>query len=156
MDAVKEYLLSVTAAALICGIVSSLAGRNSSTSKLVKLLCGLFLASAVLKPLVDVRIDNIYDFADGVALNGDIAVSQGEKMASEEMKRIIKQKTETYILDKANALGLDIAVVVTLEDYTPTTVTITGDVSPYAKADLCASIAQELDIPPEEQIWIRS
>ena len=156
MDAVKEYLLSVTAAALICGIVSSLAGRNSSTSKLVKLLCGLFLASAVLKPLVDVRIDNIYDFADGVTLNGDIAVSQGEKMASEEMKRIIKQKTETYILDKAKALGLDIAVVVTLEDYTPATVTITGDVSPYAKADLCASIAQELDIPPEEQIWIRS
>ena len=156
MDAVKEYLLSVTAAALICGIVSSLAGRNSSTSKLVKLLCGLFLASAVLKPLVDVRIDNIYDFADGLTLNGDLAVSQGEKMASEEMKRIIKQKTETYILDKAKALGLDIAVVVTLEDYTPATVTITGDVSPYAKADLCASIAQELDIPPEEQIWIRS
>ena len=156
MEAFKDYLLSVTAAALICGIVSSLAGKNSGISKLVKLLCGLFLAATVIKPLVDVRIENIYDFTDSLTDGSDLAVSQGENMASEEMKRIIKQKTETYILDKAKALGLDITVDVTLEDYVPVSVTITGDVAPYAKTDLGASIAQELDIPLEDQIWIRS
>ena len=155
MDAIKEYLLSITAAAMICGIASSLAGKNSSVSKLIKLLCGLFLAAAVIKPLVDVRIVNIYDFAESLTTSSVLAVSQGESMAAEEMKRIIKQKTETYILDKANTLGADIAVEVVLEDYVPVSVTIMGDISPFVKTNLSASITQELDIPPEEQIWKR-
>ena len=156
MDAIKDYMISVTAAALICGIVSSLSGRNSSVSKLMKLLCGLFLATAVIKPLVDVRIDNIYNFADNLTVSGNLAVSKGENMASEEMKRIIKQKTETYILDKAKALGAEITVEVVLEDYVPASVTITGDISPFVKSHLSASITQELNILLEEQIWVRS
>ena len=156
MDAIKDYMISVTAAALICGIVGSLSGRNSSVSKLMKLLCGLFLATAVIKPLVDVQIDNIYNFADDLTVSGNLAVSKGENMASEEMKRIIKQKTETYILDKANALGAEITVEVVLEDYVPVSVTITGDISPFVKSNLSASITQELNILLEEQIWVRS
>ena len=156
MDAIKGCLLSVTAAALICGVVSGIAGKNGSISKLMRLLCGLFLAATVIKPLVDVRIENIYDFADNLSFSSDTVVSQGEKVAAGEMKRIIKQKTETYILDKANALGANISVEVILEDYIPVSVTIIGDISPYAKSSLSASITQELDIQPEEQIWKRS
>jgi hypothetical protein len=155
MDAIKDYLLTVTAAALVCGIVTGLAGK-SSISKLLKLLCGLFLAATVIKPAVEVRIENIYDFTENLAADREIAVSQGEYVASEEMKRIIKQKTETYILDKAKALGAEITVEVVLEDYIPASVTIMGDISPYAKSNLSAIIGQELDIPPEEQIWKRS
>jgi hypothetical protein len=155
MDAIKDYLLTVTAAALVCGIVTGLAGK-SSISKLLKLLCGLFLAATVIKPAVDVRIENIYDFTENLAADSEKAVSQGEYVASEEMKRIIKQKTETYILDKAKALGAEITVEVVLEDYIPASVTIMGNISPYAKSNLSAIIGQELDIPPEEQIWKRS
>ena len=155
MDAIKDYLLSITAAALICGIVNSLSGKGS-TGKLLKLLSGLFLAAAVIKPAVEVKLDNIYNFTDNLSVNSDIVVSQGENLAAEEMKRIIKEKTEAYILDKAKALGAEIAVEVTLHDYTPVGVTIEGDVSPYVKKNLSANITQELDIPPEEQVWIRS
>ena len=155
MDAIKGYLLSITAAALICGIVNSLSGKGS-TGKLLKLLSGLFLAAAVIKPAVEVKLDNIYTFTDNLTVNSDIVVSQGENLAAEEMKRIIKEKTEAYILDKAKALGAEIAVEVTLHDYTPVGVTIEGDVSPYVKKNLSANITQELDIPPEEQVWIRS
>ena len=155
MEAIKDYLLAVIAAALVCGIVTGLAGK-SSISKLLKLLCGLFLAATVIKPAVDVRIENIYDFTENLAADSEMAVSQGEYVASEEMKRIIKQKTETYILDKAKALGAEITVEVVLEDYIPASVTIMGNISPYAKSNLSAIIGQELDIPPEEQIWKRS
>lgn len=156
MDAIKGYLLSITAAALVCGIVISLTGKKGSISKLMKLLCGLFLAATVIKPVVDVRIENIYDFTENLSAQGEMAVAQGENVAAEEMKRIIKQKTETYILDKANALGAEITVQVVLEDYIPAGVTIMGDVSPFVKSNLSASITQELNIPPEEQIWKRS
>ena len=113
MFAIKDYLLSVTAAALVCGIVTSLAGKGSIT-KLLKLICGLFLTATVIKPAVDVRVENIYDFAENLNADSEMVVSQGEYVASEEMKRIIKQKTETYILDKAKALG---AEIIFKEDY---------------------------------------
>ena len=155
MFAIKDYLLSVTAAALVCGIVTSLAGKGSIT-KLLKLICGLFLTATVIKPAVDVRVENIYDFAENLNADSEMVVSQGEYVASEEMKRIIKQKTETYILDKAKALGAEITAEVVLEDYIPAGVTIMGDISPFAKSNLSATIAQELGISPEEQIWKRS
>ncbi len=154
MEFIKDYLLSVTAAALICGIVVSLAGK-SSISKLVKLLCGLFLAAAVIKPVIDVKLENIYSFTDNLAVNSELSVAAGEKMASDEMKRIIKEKSEAYILDKAKALGAEITVEIALKDYVPAGVTIIGDISPFVKSSLTASIAQELNIPPEEQIWKR-
>ena len=43
MESIRDYLLSVTAAALICGIISSLTGKSSNIPKVLKLLCGLFL-----------------------------------------------------------------------------------------------------------------
>lgn len=155
MEAIKGYLLSVTAAALVCGIVTTLGGKSSGISKLLKLLCGLFLAATVVKPLVDVKIGDIWDFAENLTVSSDAAVAMGENVAAEEMERIIKQKTQTYILDKAKALGADVTVEVSLEGYIPSSVTVKGDLSPYVKSNLSASIARELNIPPEEQVWIR-
>ena len=156
MDAIKEYLLSVTAAAVICGLVTTLVGKSGSISDLLKLLCGLFMCATVIKPAVDVKLDDVYNFTDQLAVNSDLAVSRGEEMATEEMKRIIKDRTETYILDKANALGAEVEVEITLEDVIPAGVTVTGDLSPFAKSSLAATITQDLGIPPEEQIWNRT
>ena len=155
MEAIKSYLLAVTAAALICGIVGNLAGKGN-ISKIVKLLCGIFMAATVIKPLVDIRLDNIYIFTHSLTVSSDFAVSQGEKFAAEEMARIIKQKTEAYILDKAKSHGAEISVEIALNNCVPISVTIVGEVSPFVRSSLSTSIAQELNIPPEEQIWKRS
>lgn len=153
MEGVRDYLLSVTAAALICGSVGCLAGKNGGISRLMKLLCGMFLAAAVIRPVVDVKIDDLSIFTDRLSVDAELAVARGEEMASDEMKRIIKEKSETYILDKAKLLGADITVEVILEDVIPAGVTLTGNISPFAKTSLAASIAQDLGIPLEEQVW---
>lgn len=156
MELIKEYLISVTAAALICGAISSLTSKNASISKLMQLLCGLFLAITVIKPIVEVKLDNIDSFTDLLVVDGEIAASTGKEMAAEEMKRIIKERTEAYILDKAKSLGTEIEVEVILEDLTPAGAIITGSVSPFARSSLSTSISQDLGIPPEGQIWNRS
>ena len=156
MELIKEYLLSITAAALICGAISSLTSKNASISKLMQLLCGLFLAITVIRPIVEVQLDNIDSFTELLVVDGEIAASPGKEMAAEEMKRIIKEKTEAYILDKAKSLGAEIEVEVTLEDFVPTGAIITGSVSPFARSSLITSISQDLGIPPEGQIWNRS
>ena len=152
MEAIKDYLISVTAAALICGVISSLTGKSIS-SKLLKLLSGLFLAAVVIKPVVEMKVNDIFAFTDEIAVNGDLAVSQGERMAEEEMKRIIKDKCEAYILDKAKALGAEITVDVTLDDYVPVQVILDGNVSPFIKSSIATTITEEMNIPLEEQIW---
>lgn len=149
---IKDYLISVTAAALICGMINSLAGK-SSISKLMKLLCGIFLASVVIRPVVDIKMGDILDFSDNLAVSSDIAVSAGEKMAAEEMEKIIKAKTEAYILDKAKNIGAEISAEISLNDLVPTGITVVGNLSPYARSSLAAIITQELNIPPEAQIW---
>lgn len=156
MEAIKEYLLSVTAAALICGVLGSLTNNKGSIHKMIKLLCGLFLAASVIKPAVDMRIEDVYSFTEHLKVNSDLAVTHGKIIAADEMKKIIKEKTEAYILDKAKVLGAEISVDVTLEDYIPAGVTIVGNVSPFVKSSLSERITQELNIPSEEQIWKRS
>jgi hypothetical protein len=153
MEAIKEYLVAITSAALICGLVNALAGGKSTTAKLLRLLCGLFMAATVMKPLVDIQITDIRSFVDQLTVDADLAVMNGEEIASNEMKRIIKEKTETYILDKAKTLGAELEVDVTLDGVIPTAVTLKGNISPFAKASLCETIARDLGIALEEQIW---
>ena len=74
-------------------------------------------------------------------------------MAAEEMEKIIKAKTEAYILDKAKNIGAEISAEISLNDLVPTGITVVGNLSPYARSSLAAIITHELNIPPEAQIW---
>ena len=155
MEAVKDYLLSITAAAVICGCVNSIVSENSWISRLAKLLCGLFLVVTAIQPVIDIKVSDVYQFTEQLTLDADQAVSDGEQIAVDEMKRIIKEKTETYILDKAKTLGTELKVEIVLDGVLPVGVILTGDVSPYAKGCLCETISQELGLPLKEQIWNR-
>lgn len=155
MDALRGYLLSVIAAALICGCVSSLVGNKGSISNISKLLCGLFLAITVIKPITDVRIEDMKTFTASIEADADTAVASGENIATEEMKRIIKDEVEAYIINKAKQLQTDLEVEVVLDGIVPATVRVSGDFSPYVKSSIANSIARDLDIPQEEQIWNR-
>ena len=156
MEAIRDYLFSVTAAALICGAVSCIIGKNGGISKLLKLLCGIFLAAAVIKPVVDVKIDDLSFFSNRLGVDADQVVAIGKEMAADEMNRIIKEKSEAYILDKAMSLGAKVEVMIKLENSVPTGITVKGDVSPFLKSQLSACIIQDLGILQEDQIWIRS
>lgn len=156
MGAIRDYLLSVTAAALICGAVCSLAGKKGSVPALLKLLCGIFLAATVIKPAVDLRIDDFSLISNLLPVDADQVVENGKEMAAKEMNRIIKEKAEAYILDKAMSLGAEVEVMIELNDGVPVGITVKGDVSPFIKSKLSACITQDLGIEQEDQIWIRS
>ena len=49
MEALRQYVISVVAAAMLCGIVVRLF-PNGSGKQVGKLICGLFLAYTVLSP----------------------------------------------------------------------------------------------------------
>lgn len=156
MEHIKEYLLSVTIAAIICSLITSLVGNKGAFSAVVRTLCGIFLALTALSPLIDLKLDDISSYFREFGLEADSAAAAGSVMADEASAAIIKSELEAYILDKASALGVSISVDVKLDNTgtpLPVSATLSGSVSPYAKKQLQEVIANELGIPEERQIW---
>lgn len=157
METIRQYLLSVTTAAIICGIANSLANKNGAHSAVVKLISGLFLAITVISPLAKLQISDFSSFAEGLSVEAGESVNYGQDMALEAIAAIIKSETESYILDKAASMNTDLEVCVTVSETDPpqpTSVTLKGAVSPYVKGRLQQIITDDLGIREEDQQWI--
>ena len=153
MEALRQYVISVVAAAMLCGIVVRLF-PNGSGKQMGKLICGLFLAYTVLSPISRVDFSNLPDFSLGYMGDAKDAASMGENLARDSMADIIKEETEAYILDKAAALGADVSARFALDEQDlPRTVTLTGSCTPAQKQALARVLAEDLGIPEERQIW---
>lgn len=155
MEGIRAYLLSVSAAALLCGIANRFLGKNTAAAA-AKILTGLFLTLTVLQPLGKwdpSLLENLtFDLSDA----GEQAVAQGEKQTQKALAQCIKEETAAYILEKARELKADIHVTVEVSEGripVPTGVQISGTVSPYARTRLQTIIEEQLGIAKENQRW---
>lgn len=153
MDTVREYLLSVTAVSILCGIIGTLAGKKGVVSSILKLLMGTVLALTVIHPLVNLQITHFHWYIDGLSSDVQAAVTHGEDMSVQAMEGIIKSETQAYILDKAASLEVDLYVEVILNNMVPAEVHLSGPISPNARMQISAWIADNLGIPKEAQYW---
>ena len=65
MERLGSYVLTVTAAAILAGILSSFLDKNSTSGALVKMAAGLFLLFAVLGPVAGWNPANLTDVTAG-------------------------------------------------------------------------------------------
>ncbi len=155
MGGLREYLLSVVAGAFICGILSGLFPEGT-TRKLLRLLCGGFLTIVVLHPLLGFNPDFLTDALRALESDGSAFCTQGEEMADQSLRELIKQETQAYILDKAAELNAQVQPEVILSPGSPPipeSVVLSGAVSPYAKRQLEDLMESELGIAKENQTW---
>ena len=156
IEHLRNYLISVIAAAMICAIVTRLVGEKGSVGTLTKLVAGLFLSFTLIKPIASLEFSNLMGWTDEYEHNAAGMVADGENLRSKALSELIKQQTEEYILDKAQALDASLEVEVTLtqdEIPIPVKVRLSGKVSPYAKGRLQDIIKQDLGIEKENQVW---
>lgn len=156
MDGIREYLISVTAAALLCGILKSLVGEKGNSAALVRLICGIFLALTVIRPLRELNLRDFSLLPTGLLEEAKATSGAGENYTRQAKEDLIKQQCEAYILDKAQTLEASIQVEIQIsEDGEPVPVAsmITGNLSPYAKNQLSKALEQDLGIPQEDQKW---
>ena len=150
-------MLSITTAAIICGVVIGLLSKSKSLP-VIKVLCGLFLTLTALQPITDIDLDLVISEFDLHHLtSGKSVVSQGEKIADESLTQIITAETEAYILDKAEELGAALQVKVFLREETPPvpdSAIIKGTVSPFVKENLMDMMESDLGITKEKQRWV--
>ena len=152
----REYILNIMIAAIFCAVASTLLSQKSAVGQIVKMLCGILLVVTAITPLVNISFRHITDYIEGLTIDANAYVSDGSLVMQEQINAIIKEETEAYILDKANQMGLQIAVEVVLDENNhsiPSYVTVTGTISPYTKEVLSGYIANTLGIAKENQKW---
>lgn len=156
MDSIREYLIGVVAAALLCGVVTSFLGKKGMLGAVIKLLAGLLMVLAVVRPWVSISLDGWFDWTENVMADGQEFVLYGEAVASDAYRAGIKQQLEAYIEDEAKALECTITAEITLTDESipaPQCVTLYGNISPYARRVLSDILTEDLGIKQEDQIW---
>ena len=157
MEALGKYILSITAAAIFLSILRAIHGKKGLNSALVKLIGGLFLTFTVIAPVADVDTGALFSISMDLTEQGSTIAAIGATESNEQLRGIIKQRCETYILDKALTYGADLDVDVTLTDDempVPDAIRLQGSISPYTKAAFTQWLEDEMGIPKEQQLWI--
>ena len=155
MDSLREYILSVVCAAILCGIIKGLAGKTGGSTPVMKLLCGIFLTLSMVKPLMEIKLEDLTDYTRDLHTEAVAASAQGEEIYDSLLKDRIIASTESYILDKARELSMELDVEVSLDqDQIPREVILKGEWEEPRKRELQDILASELGIAKERQIWI--
>lgn len=149
MSGAAAYILTVTAAAVLVSIV-----RQISSVTAVRLVSGLFMALVILAPVVKLELPDPEKWFREFRFEAQGAVSAGEELAQEASRKIIKEKSQAYILDKAASMDAAIEADVQLNEAgIPVSVTLRGEVSPGVKEQLREWIREELGIGEAMQYW---
>ncbi len=150
---IKTWLLGIVLTAFAGELARQLAPGGKEQA-FVRFTAGLLLVLAVLRPLASLpqrrlELERAVPWEDWEAGEEDY-----QKDWQEALSSVIEEKTEAYIWDKANQLGLDCQITVTAavgENGIPLpgTATILGN---YSAA--LAGCMEEVGIPAEKQIWL--
>ena len=157
MDTVKQYLLTVICASIICACIRLLLPEKQPGSKTANMLCGIFLVITVVSPLINLRLDDLPRYTDYLSFDASSIIDSASSNQEEAYRQSIIQLTQAYILDKAENFAPELSVEVTLSEQdppVPCAVTLEGQISPQAKEELQAVLELELNIPKEAQTWI--
>ncbi len=157
MENLKAYLLGIAAVAMAVSMAAALL-REDALKKAVRLAGGMVLVLVVLGPLVRTNLDAFGQYLSKIQMDQDALASGIEVEDKALMARIIQDKTEAYILDKAEALGAEVQVTVVMEkgvDYPyPGAVTVEGVLTAAQRSALSADLEQSLAIPRERQEFL--
>ena len=147
---VRTYIFRLITAALLCGILHSFPSEKTTVGKIGRMLSGLVIVILMISPVTQISFKDLTWYLDDLAAQADEYATAGKIAAENSINGIIKKQTEAYIFDKAESLGLEIAVEVELNgdnNSVPCGVTIKGEASPFAKEIMSAYIEMNLGIP---------
>ena len=167
IDGVRSWLLGIVLTSLAGGLARQLVPQGKEQA-MVRLVSGLLLALAILRPLAGGGWEGLELAAGSFNLQSEAQAERYRKNQQEALSAIIAEKTEAYILDKADRLGLRCTVEVVVaagENGIPLPDTVTAGESgiplpvsaairgAYSPA-LAECMEEEVGIPAQEQIWL--
>ena len=154
---IRQYLIGVTAATLICGIIRALFPDKGTIGTVIKTLLGIAMILVAVGPWTSVSVNSLYTWKEDISFDAQNIVRDAEDNVKEETRQRITEQVRSYILVKTDSLGAQVDVQVDVsngEMPVPCAVKIVGAVSPYAKQVISQMLTSDLGIDKEAQIWI--
>ena len=159
MNSVGRYLLTVSAAAIICSSIRELFRENTKLKSIMYLITGIFMITVLLFPVLNWNPAAVSKYMSNLDWEQNRYTAEGQEKFISNRNSLIIKNAETYILNKASEMDADIDVKVTLSSDNPPVpqgVVIKGAVSPFTKQALEKEIVSQLGISKENQKWIHS
>ncbi len=153
LDTLRGWIMTITATALICAVANTLTPKNGK--KATGVVCAFAMMAAMLGIFGDVDAGGIGAYVDRYRAEADETVEAARERAKSETRFIIEKRCETYILDKAAALGVTLDGVSVTAKWSgegfwyPDGCELRGDKS----SELSALIEAELGISLDKQVW---
>ena len=158
MGAVRGWLLAVIAVSLLCAVADALMPPGG-VRRVGRLVCGLVLMGAVLSPVAELDVEGGRRWLEDYLASVHSREAELTQTVESQMKVIIEQEYAAYIVDKAAELGWTCTARVTCERseeglYLPVRTEVTGPQTAGVPAQLVQSIAEDLGVPEEAQVYI--
>ncbi len=156
-EAVRQYLLSVVAMAMLAGVLLALVPKGAIHRSL-SFLCGLAMILVAMGPLARVDVDALAQAMSRAKMQAEEAAWGVTIDNTQWVADIIKQDAEAYIWDRAEELDIrpkavEVTVAVGGTYPYPYSADITAVAAPTQQKQLERVLEAELAIPAERQEW---
>ena len=154
MDFLRSYILSISATAMLCTLAIQIVGQKGTSSVVIQMVCGMLIAFSVIKPLGQISLPNVQEYANSLDKKVSAAVETGVNQTKELINLRITESTVSYVQSKASELGASLSVRISLDQNSiPVQIELTGKIAPNAKSVLEEIIQTDFGIRKEDQIW---
>lgn len=154
MGDIANYILSVVCAAVLCGIIKMLLDGRTAISGVVNLVLGIVMTVIILKPILFTQPIELDIYWNSLQRDRESILAEGSVYAKNYQSEFIKDKVESYIVEKINSLGADVVVEVLLNDKNlPSAVKFSGNILPYMKVQVEDYLQTSFGIQKECVTW---
>ncbi len=154
---IRQWIISVTCAAMLAAVLQTLLPKGGAGAA-GRLAGGLLLLIATVQPLVGLDYDSLAQALAQLRLEQSISSQELAELNSGLLEELIEEQTQSYILDKAEELGMTCQVTVTCERQEeglpiPSSVTVSGSFTQEQVDSLSQIIEADLAIPVYDQTY---
>lgn len=151
LNAIADYVLRLICGSTLCALILSVSGSG----KLLKSLCGLYLAFLAISPLRTLDPEELFLPDPWFSMEAQRLAWQGQLQSRETFCEIISGEYRAYILSRAAELSLTPEVTVQVDSETGliTHVQLTAQATPYEKNVLTDLIRQNLGVERSSIHW---
>ena len=149
----RFWLFGLTALSALLALAEGLVTQEG-IRRVLRLTGGVLMILVLLRPVVRMDLENLHFSLDALRQEAETLEEEYTRQQAEQLSAGIEEELASYIWDKAQALGLNCQVSVTVETGAdgvpaPRSVDITGE---YSEA-LSEIIEKDLGVPREQQNW---
>ena len=157
MELVRTWLLGITGAAILAALADGLMPEGG-VKQVGRLVCGLVLLAAVLRPLGSVKVTDLsgqWEY-DGQQLQQ--YKQQLQEGVDENMKAVIEEQLAAYSMDKAAQLGIHCQIEVCCElgedgVFFPACAQISGVIQPEERQTLEQMMMEDLGLSAKKLVF---